>query len=59
MNKKETFLRQAREFRAIGKILSIHGESFREKLMGAIAVGLAEVCEMLAGEAEEAEVRRT
>jgi len=47
------YLEFGREFRALGKVLSIHGETFHEKLNGAIAVGLAEVCELLAEVAEQ------
>ena len=49
---KEKLLRQAKEFRALAKLLC-RGETFREKLNGAIAVGLAEVCESLAGLVKE------
>jgi len=53
MEKKATFLRQAKEFRTYGKILCIHGETFHDKLNGAIAVELAEVCELLAQTCEK------
>ena len=43
---KQVLLRQAMQFRALGKLC--RGETFREKLNGAVAVGLAEVCESLA-----------
>ena len=48
MNKKEKLLSQAQQFRAIGNLLCIKGKTFKEKSDGAIAIGLAEVCEMLA-----------
>jgi hypothetical protein len=53
--RRATLLRQAREFRAIGNLLSRSGETFRQRLNGAIATGLAEVCEMLAQAVEEME----
>jgi len=51
--KSITLRNQAREFRALGNILCINGKTFHDKLNGAIAVGLAEVCEMLAEVAEQ------
>ena len=51
------FQNQARQFRVFGRILCVHGETFQKKLNGAIAYGLAEVCEMLA-EAARAESPR-
>jgi len=43
----EAFLRQAKTFRKLGKIIA-REEIFKAKLDGAIAYGLAEVCEVLA-----------
>lgn len=53
VSEKEEFLRMAREFRAFGNILCVHGVTFREKLNGAIAIGLAEVCELMAVESSQ------
>jgi len=55
MGRSERFLEQARQFRALGDMLSRYGEGWREKLWGAIAVGFAEVCELLAEVADELE----
>ena len=43
----ETLLRQAKVFRTLGEIIA-REETFKAKLDGAIAYGLAEVCEILA-----------
>jgi len=56
-SEKQEFLRQARQFRAIAKVLCIHGQTFQEKLNGAIAWGLADVCELLAEATEQTKKR--
>jgi len=56
-SEKEEFLRLGRQFRAFAKILCINGETFEEKLNGAIAWGLADVCELLAEATEQTKKR--
>ena len=48
----EEFRRLERGFRTFGNLLCVHGKTFRDKLNGAIAIGLAEVCELLAVESQ-------
>lgn len=61
VSEKEEFRSMARQFRAFGNILCVRGTTFHEKLNGAIAIGLAEVCELLSVESSQiltAEMKR-